>query len=109
MIMGYFTFHVRANWDPEASVWVVQSEDVPGLSTEATTVEGITDKIRIMVPELLMANQLLSDADEITIELTCVKVEEWPESFWRAFDGMPEDFERPPQCRTTSDIDEPLD
>lgn len=49
-----------------------------------------------MVPELLIANQLLSDAEEITFELTCVKVEKWPESFWRAFDGMPEDFERPP-------------
>lgn len=28
-----------------------------------------------------------------------VPVEEWPESFWRAFDGMPEGFERPPQVR----------
>jgi hypothetical protein len=28
-----------------------------------------------------------------------VPVEEWPESFWRAFEGMPDDFERPPQVR----------
>jgi hypothetical protein len=28
-----------------------------------------------------------------------VQVEEWPESFWRAFEGMPEDFERPSQVR----------
>ena len=25
--------------------------------------------------------------------------EEWPEDFWKAFDGMPEDFERPLQVR----------
>ena len=23
----------------------------------------------------------------------------WPEEFWRAFEGMPADFERPPQVR----------
>lgn len=63
MTKGYFTFYVQANWDPEALVWVAQSEDVPGLSTEAKTVEGLADKIRIMVPEFLLANQLLSDAE----------------------------------------------
>jgi antitoxin VapB len=35
------------------------------------------------------------------IVLEPVQVEEWPESFWRAFEGMPEDFERPPQVRQT--------
>jgi antitoxin VapB len=25
--------------------------------------------------------------------------EEWPEAFWKAFEGMPEDFERPAQVR----------
>ena len=33
------------------------------------------------------------------VVLEPVKVEEWPESFWRAFEGMPDDFERPPQQR----------
>lgn len=26
-------------------------------------------------------------------------LEEWPEAFWSAFDGMPEDFERPLRLR----------
>ncbi|HVR97783.1 MAG TPA: type II toxin-antitoxin system VapB family antitoxin [Thermoanaerobaculia bacterium] len=39
------------------------------------------------------------------IVLETAKVEEWPESFWRAFDGMPEDFERPPQVRQARDFD----
>jgi virulence-associated protein VagC len=33
------------------------------------------------------------------IILESVPVEEWPESFWRAFEGMPDDFERPPQAK----------
>jgi antitoxin VapB len=48
------------------------------------------------------------DIDEVEIHregdriiLEPVQVEEWPESFWRAFEGMPEDFERPPQRRQT--------
>jgi len=33
------------------------------------------------------------------IIVEAVQVEEWPESFWRAFEGMPEGFERPAQVR----------
>lgn len=33
------------------------------------------------------------------IVLEPVQREEWPEDFWKAFDGMPEDFERPAQVR----------
>jgi len=31
------------------------------------------------------------------IILEPVRAEEWPEDFWRAFEGMPEGFERPAQ------------
>jgi antitoxin VapB len=31
------------------------------------------------------------------ILLEPVRVKEWPEEFWRAFEGMPEDFERSSQ------------
>jgi antitoxin VapB len=37
------------------------------------------------------------EGDRIILEP--VPPEKWPESFWRAFEGMPEDFERPPQVR----------
>ena len=33
------------------------------------------------------------------IVLEPVQREEWPADFWKAFDGMPEDFERPAQVR----------
>lgn len=56
--MGEVLFHVAADWDPEAGVWVATSDDVPGLTTEAPTVEALAEKLRIMIPELLEANQL---------------------------------------------------
>jgi Domain of unknown function (DUF1902) len=58
--MGAFLYHVHADWDPEADVWVTTSNDVPGLATEAATLEALTQKLRTLIPELLEANQLLS-------------------------------------------------
>lgn len=49
-------YKVQADWDPEADVWVATSEDVPGLATEASTLELLTRKLRKMIPELLLAN-----------------------------------------------------
>lgn len=52
---------VRADWDSEARVWVVRSDDVPGLITEAATMEDLWQKVSIMIPELLAANGTSSD------------------------------------------------
>ena len=35
------TLDVRALWDEEARVWVATSDDVPGLATEADTVDAL--------------------------------------------------------------------
>jgi hypothetical protein len=65
-------YHVHADWDPEASVWVATSEDVPGLATEASSLETLTEKLRVMVPELLEANEILTPGGlgAISFELT---------------------------------------
>jgi predicted RNase H-like HicB family nuclease len=70
--MSAETYHITADWDSEAGVWVATSEDVPGLATEAETIERLTAKLRVIVPELLETNRLLpGDAPrEITFELT---------------------------------------
>ena len=47
---------VSAFWDEEASVWVAQSDQVPGLVTEADTVEELLEKLETLVPELLVLN-----------------------------------------------------
>lgn len=49
-------FFIRAEWDDEARVWVATSDDVPGLATEAATMEGLIEKLKVIIPELLEAN-----------------------------------------------------
>lgn len=47
------TLHVvHADWDAEAQVWVATSQDVPGLVTEAPTMELLNQKLEILAPEL---------------------------------------------------------
>ncbi len=68
--MDMDTYRVQADWDPEAGVWVATSEDVPGLATEADTIEALTEKLRVMIPELLEANEMLPANSAISFELT---------------------------------------
>lgn len=53
-------YKIEAIWDREAQVWVAQSNDVPGLATEANDLESLTDKLKIIIPELLQLNDLIS-------------------------------------------------
>jgi hypothetical protein len=43
---------VEANWDPEAKVWVAESNDIP-LVTEAATVEDLLAKLPGIIEDLL--------------------------------------------------------
>jgi predicted RNase H-like HicB family nuclease len=56
-------YHIEAHWDDEAKVWVATSEDVPGLATEAETMEALMDKLRVMIPELLELSGITPSAD----------------------------------------------
>ena len=61
---------VRASWDAEASVWVAESDDVPGLVTEAEDLEALMSKLRVLIPELLEANDALPpNVDELPFSL----------------------------------------
>lgn len=48
---------VRSEWDDEARVWVATSDDVPGLATEATTIEDLISKLKVLIPELIECNE----------------------------------------------------
>ena len=50
---------VAATWDPEAKVWVAESEDVPGLVAEADSPESLLEKLKTRIPELLELNDSL--------------------------------------------------
>jgi predicted RNase H-like HicB family nuclease len=54
---------VRVEWDEEAKVWVATSDDVAGLATEADTMEKLIEKLKILIPELLVANGMSGEFD----------------------------------------------
>jgi hypothetical protein len=54
---------VRAEWDEDARVWVATSDDVPGLATEKDTLEGLIEKLKVLIPELLEANGATGEND----------------------------------------------
>ena len=56
------TYVVRAKWDDEAKVWVAASDDVPGLVVEASSVEKLIQKLRVLGPEMLEANGVPASA-----------------------------------------------
>jgi predicted RNase H-like HicB family nuclease len=62
---------IHALWDPDAKVWTAESEDVPGLVTEADTIEALTEKLRVLIPELLKANGITpqTENDELPFDV----------------------------------------
>jgi predicted RNase H-like HicB family nuclease len=56
---GARRFSVEAEWDSEAGVWFVAHSDVPGLATEAATIDQLIEKLKIMVPEMLELNGVI--------------------------------------------------
>ena len=59
---------VRAEWDEVACVWVATSDDVPGLATEEDNLEKLIGKLKVMIPELLDANEAKGER-EVSFEL----------------------------------------
>jgi len=57
------TVTIHAYWDEEAAVWVAESQDVPGLVTEADNLEVLRRRLEEMVPELLELNSHLVSSD----------------------------------------------
>ncbi|SFU57410.1 DUF1902 domain-containing protein [Pseudoduganella namucuonensis] len=56
------TIHkIYANWDDDTSVWIAESDDLPGLTAKADTLDQLHAKLATLVPELLLANALVVD------------------------------------------------
>lgn len=49
-------------WDDEASVWIATSDDVPGLVLESGSFDGLLERVRYAVPELLELNSQRPEA-----------------------------------------------
>lgn len=47
---------VNLTWDPDASVWVATSDDIPGLVLESGSFDALLERVRFAAPELLELN-----------------------------------------------------
>ena len=49
-------YNIDYQWDEEAKVWIVTSEDVPGLVLESDSRDDLTGTVRDVVLELVKLN-----------------------------------------------------
>lgn len=54
---------VRATWDDDACVWVAESSDLPGLVTEAASLDELDSKLPNLILDLLDADNHQEDID----------------------------------------------
>ena len=47
---------IKLTWDPDAAVWIAESDDVPGLVLESGSFDALIERVRFTVPELLELN-----------------------------------------------------
>ena len=46
---------VQAQWDAEAGMWWAESADLPGLVSEAPTLDALIERVSLIIPDLLAA------------------------------------------------------
>ena len=62
---------ITANWDPEARVWVAESEQIP-LVTEASTIPALLDKLPGIIADLLGDDGRFAPGDEVEVPFELV-------------------------------------
>jgi predicted RNase H-like HicB family nuclease len=67
--MSFRPLEVTATWDSEAKVWVAESDQIPGLVTEAATKEEMIRKLGELIPELLEENDDFGALPELPYSL----------------------------------------
>lgn len=60
---------IDARFDPEASVWLATSADVPGLVVEADTWPAMIDEVRLAIPDLIELSDLRTDKISLTFKV----------------------------------------
>jgi len=59
-----FDLKVVMTWDPDARIWWAESDDLPGLATEAPTIPELIQRVMEIAPELIEDNLLDGERDE---------------------------------------------
>lgn len=65
------TRHIQTSYDPEAKVWWAESEDLPGLVSEAPTLDALIDRVTAVAAELLVANG--GSSGEVNLEFVTTR------------------------------------
>lgn len=68
-------YHVEAEWDAEAKVWI-SSSNIPGLVIEATSLPEFVELAQALAPELLSDN--LGITGPVQIEFRATELSEAP-------------------------------
>ena len=67
-------YQFTVDFDADAGVWYVRDSTLPGLRTEADTLDALVGKLKVMVPDLLAAidgpGGRVDIAGEIPFEVT---------------------------------------
>ena len=50
-------YKVNFTWDDEASVWIAQSDDIPGLVLEGDSLDALIERVRFAALELIELNK----------------------------------------------------
>ena len=50
-------YTIILSWDDEASVWIAESQDLPGLILESGSFDALIERVKIAVPDLLKLNE----------------------------------------------------
>lgn len=46
-------YTIILTWDDEASVWIAESEDIPGLILESDSCDTLIERVKLAIPDLL--------------------------------------------------------
>jgi Domain of unknown function (DUF1902) len=70
---------IDARFDPEASVWLATSADVPGLVVEADTWPAMIDEVRLAIPDLIELSDLRTDKISLAFKLRSISISPAPD------------------------------
>lgn len=65
---------VRADWDPEALVWVASSNDIFGLNVEAESLEELAPKVIGAITDLLEVNGYTGNLPELPVHISAERI-----------------------------------
>jgi len=46
-------YTIMFTWDDEASVWIAECDDIPGLILESASFDTLIERVKIAIPDLL--------------------------------------------------------